>query len=214
MNARHAVPDPPPSAKRQQVLDAAGALFIAQGYGKVSMEAVAKQAQVSKATLYAYFPSKDVLFSTIVSDACRRNALADGNFPDDIADIAEALRQIGTGTLSFLMLDRTMAIYRLTIAESAHFPELGEAFLAAGPLEFLNRMAAWIAAQSAAGHLTVSDPKMAAEQFLALLRTTNFLRATLGLPPSDRLEDSVAAVVDGAVAIFLRFYGATQERSR
>lgn len=203
--------EPPPSAKRQQVLEAAGELFIALGYGKVSMEAVAKQAQVSKATLYAHFPSKDVLFATIVGDACARNALGDNSFPEQVDDIAAALRQIGLRLLSFLMLDRTMAIYRVTIAESARFPELGEAFLAAGPLVFVERMAAWLDRQSAAGHLAVPDARLAAEQFLALLRTTGFLRATLGLPQSYQPEDSVPAIVAAAVTLFLRGYAAAQE---
>jgi len=207
MEITPATPEPPPSAKRQQVLEAAGALFIAQGYGKVSMEAVAKQAQVSKATLYAHFPSKDVLFATIVAEACAHNAIGDNSFPAHVDDIGAALRQIGVRLLSFLMLDRTMAIYRVTVAESARFPELGEAFLAAGPLVFVERMAAWLALQTAVGKLAVPDAQIAAEQFLALLRTTGFLRATLGLPPSDRPEDSVPAIVDAAVAIFLRGYG-------
>ena len=211
MKSTQAIAEPPASAKRQQVLEAASELFIAQGYGKVSMEAVAKQARVSKATLYAHFPSKDVLFATIVGEACARNAMGDNSFPGHVDEIGTALRQIGTRLLSFLMLDRTMAIYRVTIAESARFPELGQAFLAAGPLMFVDRMAGWLATQGAAGHLSVPDAKIAAEQFLALLRTTSFLRATLGLPPSERPEDSVPAVVDAAVAIFLRGYRGGQE---
>jgi TetR/AcrR family transcriptional repressor of mexJK operon len=203
--------EPPHSAKHQQMLEAAGELFITQGYGKVSMEAVAKLAQVSKATLYAHFPSKDVLFATIVGDACARNALGDNNFPELVGDIGAALRQIGTRLLSFLMLDRTMAIYRVTIAESARFPELGAAFLAAGPLVFVDRMAGWLEQQSLAGHLTIAEPTIAAEQFLALLRTTSFLRATLKLPASVKPEDSVPAIVEAAVTIFLRGYGAAQE---
>ncbi len=43
------------SPKRQLVLDAAASLFMAHGYGAVSMDAVARAAGVSKATLYAYF---------------------------------------------------------------------------------------------------------------------------------------------------------------
>ena len=54
------------SPKRRQIVDAAQALFLAHGYGAVSMDAVARTAGVSKATLYAYFDSKDQLFATIV----------------------------------------------------------------------------------------------------------------------------------------------------
>jgi len=39
------------SPKRRQIVAAAEALFLAQGYGAVSMDAVARRAGVSKATL-------------------------------------------------------------------------------------------------------------------------------------------------------------------
>ena len=64
------------TASRQSgrlVLDAATALFMAQGYGAVSMDAIARAAGVSKATLYAHFSSKDQLFATIIGEACRQN---------------------------------------------------------------------------------------------------------------------------------------------
>ena len=51
---------------------------MAQGYGAVSMDAIARAAGVSKATLYAYFSSKDQLFATIIGEACRQKiALAE-----------------------------------------------------------------------------------------------------------------------------------------
>src|SRR5689334_22213892 len=58
------------SPKRQSVVDAAARLFMAHGYGQVSMDAVAREAGVSKATLYAYFTSKDQLFASIIGGAC------------------------------------------------------------------------------------------------------------------------------------------------
>lgn len=51
--------------KRQQTLDhiadTAWALFEAQGYEAVTMEAIAEAADVAKATLYKYFPVKEAL---------------------------------------------------------------------------------------------------------------------------------------------------------
>jgi TetR/AcrR family transcriptional regulator, mexJK operon transcriptional repressor len=40
------------------VIRAAWQLFLEQGFSATSMDAVAKAAGVSKATLYAYFPSR------------------------------------------------------------------------------------------------------------------------------------------------------------
>ena len=198
-------PAPPPSPKHQQILDAARALFMAEGYGKVSMDAVARRAQVSKATLYAYFPSKDLLFATIVGQACQIDAMDAGNFPEQVPDIGAALRQIGVRLLRFLLRPNTMAIYRVVVGESARFPELGEAFMAAGPEAFRDRFAMWLSAQTAAGVLNISNADIAAEQFGAMLRPLRFLRATLGLP--EAAEDDVIAIVDDAVETFLSRYG-------
>jgi AcrR family transcriptional regulator len=48
---------------RQAILDAAYELFAEQGYGHTTLEQIAEAAEVSKGTLFAYFPSKeDILF--------------------------------------------------------------------------------------------------------------------------------------------------------
>jgi AcrR family transcriptional regulator len=194
------------SRKRRQVLDAASDLFMAQGYGAVSMEAVARTAGVSKATLYAHFASKDVLFASIVSEACDRNKLVPENFPVEVADIEATLAATGGRLLRFMLQPKVLAIYRVAVAESARFPELGRAFWAAGPTVFRERFAGWIAEQSAAGRLAVPDPLVAADQFGALLRASVFMRATLALPPAPD-EAEIDATVQQAVSTFLRGFG-------
>src|SRR6202142_738618 len=46
---------------REAVLAAAPELLLARGLGAVSMDAVAEQAGVSKATIYRWWPSKETL---------------------------------------------------------------------------------------------------------------------------------------------------------
>ena len=46
----------------QQIRQAAMRLFQEQGYGAVSMDAIAREAGVSKATIYAHFADKAELF--------------------------------------------------------------------------------------------------------------------------------------------------------
>ncbi len=199
----------PPSRKRQQMLRAAADLFIEQGYGAVSMDAVARSAGVSKATLYAHFASKDALFATIVGEACRASPVAEGVLPDAPADLDAALRAVGGGVLRFLLHPRTIAIARVAIAESARFPELGAAFLTSGPMAFQTRFTAWIARLHQAGHLHAPDAAVAAQHLGALLRGSLHLETMLtpGLEPDDaRIDDAVAA----AVAAFLRAYGGRQ----
>lgn len=49
-----------------RILDAAGELLIALGYGKVTIEDVARRAGVGKGTVYLHFPTKEVLFGMVV----------------------------------------------------------------------------------------------------------------------------------------------------
>src|SRR5580692_7727547 len=127
-----AIRDDSESPKRRAILNAATDLFAARGYGAVSMDAIARAADVSKATLYAHFESKDRLFATIVQVACLEHIMPADELPDDATPDGEleddaALRAIGTRILRFFLRDRSLAIHRLVIAESVRFPELGRA---------------------------------------------------------------------------------------
>jgi TetR/AcrR family transcriptional regulator, mexJK operon transcriptional repressor len=196
----------PDSPKRQAILHAASELFIARGYGAVSMDAVAKEAGVSKATLYAHFASKDRLFATIINDACRQNIAVVDFMPESAPDLAAALTALGGRMLRFLLEDRALAINRVVTAESVRFPELGRAFYDNGPGVFRRAFGAWLAAQTEAGRLRVPDPEMAADQFIGMLRSAGiYTRATLGLPPPPT-EAAIDATVVAAVATFLRAY--------
>ena len=54
------------STKRiEQILDAALSLALTVGLKSTTMEAIAKQAEISKATLYKYFPDKQAIFRAI-----------------------------------------------------------------------------------------------------------------------------------------------------
>src|SRR5215510_12615227 len=60
--------------KRRQILEGARHTFLAQGFDAASMGAIARQAGVSKGTLYVYFKSKEELFEAIVEEQCRAEA--------------------------------------------------------------------------------------------------------------------------------------------
>lgn len=188
------------------MLAAASELFMAHGYGRVSMEAVARKAEVSKATLYAHFASKERLFATMVGEACRGNTAGEGMYPDVVDDVVEVLRAIGQRGLRFLLQAQTLAIYRVVMAEGARFPELAAAFMENGPLGFKNRLAAWLAAQTASGRLAAADSALAAKHFMALLKSGLFMRATLGLPPAPD-DAEIDRTVDAAVDTFMKAFG-------
>ena len=61
-------------AKRRQIIDGASRVFLAQGFDAASMGAIAREAGVSKGTLYVYFKSKEELFEAIVEEQRRQQA--------------------------------------------------------------------------------------------------------------------------------------------
>ena len=118
--------------------------------------------------------------------------------------VRAALAAFGGRLLRFFLEERPLAIHRVVIAESTRFPELGRAFYDNGPAALFRTLAEWLAGQTEAGRLAVTDAAMAAEQFVGMLRTSLFLRATLGLTPPTEAE--IDATVEAAVTMFLKAY--------
>jgi AcrR family transcriptional regulator len=194
--------------KETQILDGAAMVFARDGFGRASMSQIAAAAGVSKGTLYNYFPGKEALFAAWVQRECSvRIALI---FDDLTATArpAETLRRIGRRMLEMLLSDSGLLVYRMVVAEAGHFPSLAEAFFAAGPQRAVASLAGWIRSQVAAGTLAVNDAEFAAEQLFSLMQTRLLMRRRLGLQDGVQ-SPQIEHVVDEAVTLFLRGYGAT-----
>ena len=55
-----------PSARPEEILDAAFQVFGEEGFARTKLDDVARSAGVSKGTLYLYFDSKETLFREMV----------------------------------------------------------------------------------------------------------------------------------------------------
>jgi len=54
------------SLKENEILEAARSLFAHYGYSKVTMEEIASDVEMGKASLYYYFPTKEELFKSVI----------------------------------------------------------------------------------------------------------------------------------------------------
>ena len=52
--------------RKNQIVDAAERLFFSRSYEDVSMDEIAREVELNKATIYLYFKNKETLFATIV----------------------------------------------------------------------------------------------------------------------------------------------------
>lgn len=53
--------------RRQRIVDAGQKLFLRNGLRGATMEAIAKEAEVAKPTLYGYFPDKHAIFCAVLA---------------------------------------------------------------------------------------------------------------------------------------------------
>jgi AcrR family transcriptional regulator len=73
------------------IIDAASRLFLEHGYAATSMDVVAQQAGVSKATVYALFESKDNLFAAMIEREGHKQLVA--LEADAVAPVGTVLRR-------------------------------------------------------------------------------------------------------------------------
>jgi TetR/AcrR family transcriptional regulator, mexJK operon transcriptional repressor len=195
-------PLPHASPKREVVLEAAGALFLGQGYAQTTMDQVAARAGVSKMTVYSHFGSKEGLFRAFVTGLCER-LLAPLATPTLAAGPPEAtLHDFAGRVVRAMLAPESVALFRRVVAETPRFPELGRAFWETGAKAAVDALADYLAEQGRRGTLRIDDPVLAARQLLAMTTAHLHTRALLGveLPAPEETR----AIIDGAVATFCR----------
>jgi AcrR family transcriptional regulator len=119
--------------KLQQILISARALFFSQGFSATSMEAVAKEARVGKATLYERFPNKIELLRAIIEIELEMRADALLLAPAPSGPLRATLARIGHAIMELLLSPANVAIYRIISAEAPRHPEIGRLFYENGP---------------------------------------------------------------------------------
>lgn len=192
--------------KRASIVEAAIAEFHARGFLATSMDSIAARAGVSKRTIYNHFASKDDLFRSISSEACRRILdQAVEPYRED-RPLEEQLAKIAEQKLDLMSAPEFQKLVRVTLAERVRRPQVAaDAFAEIEKGEY--GATNWIRAAVAHGRLAVEDPVRANKQFVALLKEFAFWPQLFGTrPPLDASERE--RVIDETVAMFLGLYGA------
>jgi AcrR family transcriptional regulator len=192
--------------KFDQVLEGARHVFMSDGFEGASVDEIARVANVSKATLYSYFPDKRLLFMEVASTECQRQARDALDSIDMASEPREVLQQTGRHFLGFITSQFGQQIFRICVAESDRFPELGQQFYNSGPAVMRAEMAAYFEQAIARGELQIEDRILAADQFGELCKADIWPRLIFGMTKSVTAQE-IDRVVNGAVETFLARYG-------
>ena len=112
-------------ARPGELLAAALDLFVEKGYASTRVEDVAHRAQVSKGTLFLYFPSKEELFKAVV----RHHITAhlgewDAELTRFDGSSADAVHLVARRWWERIGDTQASGITKLVMSEAAHFPEI------------------------------------------------------------------------------------------
>lgn len=201
-NKSHAAPA---NAKAVAIMQAAKALFLEHGFGAVSMDQIARQAGVSKATVYAHFTSKEKLFAEMVFQACTSEWNGIMPVVTATSDIHALLEDILRTVVSHLLSPEPLSVYRIIVAEGPRFPELPQAFFGNGPLPMIRLLEGFFSDATRLGLLDVPNTRLAAEQTIWLVRGPLGIRRLLEINvPAD--FPSEEEVIKGAATMVYRSY--------
>ena len=195
--------------KRRQIVEAAAAAFLRNGYLGTSMDEIAALAGVSKQTVYKQFADKERLFKEIVLDAIDRVGepfFGGIDALEDTEDLEADLRKLAGQLMSVVRDPRLLQLRRLVIGEAGRFPELGRTYYERGPGRSADTLASQFRALAARGLLRVDDPTLAAQHFNWLVLSIPINQAMFSVDV-DFPPDELDRYADQAVRIFLAAYG-------
>ena len=121
--------------KKEQVLQVASECFLASGYDGTSINVMAREAGISKESIYRYFKSKEDLFLAVVE---RELQVYHDSMRETVSDyfdrpIEGALCHLAESALSSVTADRTMALRRLVFQHAVDEPKVGAYYFKSGP---------------------------------------------------------------------------------
>lgn len=184
---------------------AAARSFFDVGYEATSIEQVALDAGVSKVTVYNHFGDKRSLFAAAVEHECERMRGFFQIREASSATLSDRLAVIGEAMSAFLSRPEMVRFDRRIAAETERDPEIGRAFLNAGPYRMKAAFTALLEGMVAAGELDIDDCALAAEQFVSMVKGMGDMERRFGM---DRNEEVDRARIKGAVQVFLKAYAA------
>jgi TetR/AcrR family transcriptional repressor of mexJK operon len=195
---------------RQRILQVATELFLEEGYGSTSIEAVATRAGISKRTFYDRFDHKAALFAAVV-----HRIIDEIRPPPSVpllagASLPEILRRLAGLILQATLSPQAIALHRLVTGESSRFPELASAVENdGGQAEATALIAGLLSRELPTIKLIPQDQVFAARQFIYMVVTLPQRRAIgFGTPMSAAELEAWAHKV---VILFLEGYKALRK---
>ncbi|WP_437160317.1 TetR/AcrR family transcriptional regulator [Marinovum sp. B10] len=192
-----------PVRKMADVMIGARKVFFRCGYEGATVDAIAAEGKVSKATLYSYYPTKEQLFLSVIESECGR--LADEILRPLIASLEPRaqLEELALRMVDLTLDDTYIRLLRTCVGASEALPDAGEVYFAAGPKPARELVGRILERLTREGALDVDDVRRASDHFIHLCVSGLLMPRLLAVKRAVHREKHARE----AVAAFLRLYG-------
>jgi AcrR family transcriptional regulator len=194
-----------PHIRPQQIMAAAAKVFARQGLHGASLDQVAREAGITKGTIYLYYKSKEDLFLATLRQHSARvfAAMEPAGQTGSQGDSRRRIESFAAMAYRTIGSPEAFPLIQMVLAEAGRFPETAELFFREILLKNNQRLAAVLEEGIAAGTLRRVDPLVAARSLIGMLLVFVLSQKVLGgervLPlPERRIVRTVTSIfLDG-----------------
>lgn len=194
--------------RREEILKVALSVLAERGYRGANMREIAKRAQASKETLYAWFGDKRGLFEELVRwQAQRLEAVLVPNLERGADEPSEVLRAFAVELQRLLLGERAVVINRTAISEAPTDPTFAQILAALGRGSIVPKLERYLEGQQARGRLEFEDAGTAVDALIGLAIGDQQVRRLLGvlpMPEPEQIEARAERAVRGFLTLFVR----------
>lgn len=192
--------------KFDQVREGASAVFLRDGYASASVDDIARAARVSKATLYSYFPDKNLMFQAVLGDtmtAVFRSAplRVQADLPAR-PGLEQMLHRFG----DWLLTPVVVQLHRTVLAEAGRFPDLARSYRRFRDTTLLAPLTGQVDLWADRGELRTDDSGRVARMILALFAADLQQEALLD-EGATIAPDAIGTLAQATADLVLRAHG-------
>ena len=185
------------------IMAAANTLFFTKGYSGVSMDAIAKEAGLSRVTVYSYFANKETLFKQLLIDIADNTENGTGEAAlNPHNDLREELIKFGMKMAEFILREDIIRTCRVIISQAEKFPKLTRLFYEAGPERTGIMLAAFLEKHP---DFECDDYQLASDRLRCLWMMDDYMKSLHTLETKRSLKQFKADIAD-VVDFFLNGY--------
>ncbi|MFW2150510.1 TetR/AcrR family transcriptional regulator [Acinetobacter gyllenbergii] len=194
--------------KRAKILQAAKSIFLKLGYHATNMNQIAKEAGVTKLTVYNHFQDKGNLFICAIEESCEESIRTKQFELTADSDFKQALQLMCQRALSIIYLPEALKLDCLLFELAAEQSPLTQQFFDASHTRMCHVWCDFFEQAIAFKFIQADAPLKQTELIISLMLGIRHQQVLLGLAPVPTANE-IDQIIQHAIEIFLLKYQPT-----